>query len=83
MELKENATFLGFVRVSDLDGMFVGMGAEGFAYFSCFLKRYALFSLEPMPNISCSVKLGKIFGHANIVFRVLIFTKGLAWAKTH
>jgi len=30
VELKENATFLGFVRVSDLDGMFVGMGAEGF-----------------------------------------------------
>jgi len=27
------------------------VGAEGFAYISCFLKRYALFSLEPMPSI--------------------------------
>ena len=26
MELKENATFLGFVGVSDQDGMFVGVG---------------------------------------------------------
>ena len=31
------------------------VGAEGFVFFSCFLKRYALFSLEPMPNISCLV----------------------------
>jgi hypothetical protein len=31
------------------------VGAEGFVPFVCFLKRYALFSLEPMPNISCSV----------------------------
>ncbi|MFM7874385.1 MAG: hypothetical protein ACKO8Y_07210 [Actinomycetota bacterium] len=30
MELKENATFLGFVGVSDQDGMFVGVGGEGF-----------------------------------------------------
>lgn len=28
------------------------VGAEGFDFFSCFLKRYALFSSEPMPNIS-------------------------------
>ncbi|MEY3149054.1 MAG: hypothetical protein RL029_328 [Actinomycetota bacterium] len=27
------------------------VGAEGFVFISCFLKRYALFSLEPMPNI--------------------------------
>jgi hypothetical protein len=33
------------------------VGAEGFAYFSCFLKRYALISLEPMPNMSCSVSI--------------------------
>jgi hypothetical protein len=31
------------------------VGAEGFACFSLFFERYALFSLEPMSNISYSV----------------------------
>jgi len=37
------------------------VGAEGFVPIACFLKRYALFSLEPMPNISCSVSNSKTF----------------------